>query len=472
MPYVELPQTEFKVVILGDTHTGKTSLVLRFTEGYYRENSRSPTVGAFFLTKRVQTSSGVTAKVQIWDTAGQSQFRQMAPIYWRNSAAILICYDVTNVESWNVALEWMKELRGDSNVLEKNIVLVLVATKSDLLNVDTDADGYYDIDYDKGIHKKGAKRNMVSMAHVEQVLQSLNNQGHLHAHGPTSTTVTTGVMHSISSPKSSNHQMNNNIPMSANYPIQSLLDNSSGGNSNHINNVLSPHQHLSQSSNNNQGQILYIHTSARKDENVDLLFQKVAEEVLSVREQERTLWMNHGIKYKHYSSMNTSSIVTPPMLGPIDNGHSTMNHLQEEQKQQHNQYNSYNPTFRDDHMTSSNSGPLTASASSTHASEYNNENQLDQGRMMTSSTTTSQQPTTSTPSRKLNVKNLTIDTTNINNNYSSYDRSHSKDDVQRMQSVETSRSTSSSQYTSSGSGLCYSTCATTSDDDVAACVVS
>jgi GTPase SAR1 family protein len=52
MPHVELPQAEFKVVMLGDTFTGKTSLVVRFVEGYFRESGRSATVGAFFVTKR------------------------------------------------------------------------------------------------------------------------------------------------------------------------------------------------------------------------------------------------------------------------------------------------------------------------------------------------------------------------------------------------------------------------------------
>ena len=58
--------------MLGDTNTGKTSLVLRFAEGYYREEARSATVGAFFITKRLQVQ-GITCKIQIWDTAGQEQ---------------------------------------------------------------------------------------------------------------------------------------------------------------------------------------------------------------------------------------------------------------------------------------------------------------------------------------------------------------------------------------------------------------
>jgi small GTP-binding protein len=96
--------------MLGDTNVGKTSLVLRFAEGYYRENSRSPTVGAFFITKRVQTDSGITCKVQIWDTAGQTQFRKMAPMYYKTAAAAVLCYDVYNLNSFQCVKDWLEEL--------------------------------------------------------------------------------------------------------------------------------------------------------------------------------------------------------------------------------------------------------------------------------------------------------------------------------------------------------------------------
>lgn len=279
MPHVELPQTEFKVVVLGDTNVGKTSLVLRFTEGYYREKSRSPTVGAFFLTKRMQTSSGVTAKVQIWDTAGQKQFRKMAPIYWRNSAAIILCYDMGNIQSWNVAVEWLKDLRCDSNVLEKNIVLALVATKSDL----------YEEEYCSSFHPQEMRENgggspatggyvnqrtLVPMAQVEQVLQSMNH---------------------------------NNL---TSFVPDSGMNSSNSAAASSVMNAATPTNQ--QGNNSGEGQILHILTSARTDDNVDALFQKVAEEVLYVQEQEKNLWMNYGIKYKHYST-TTSNINTSIM---------------------------------------------------------------------------------------------------------------------------------------------------------------
>jgi len=132
MPHVELPQAEFKVVMLGDTNVGKTSLVLRFAEGYYRDEGRSATVGAFFITKRVQTSTGITCKVQIWDTAGQPQYRKMAPMYYRTAAAAVICYDVTNPKSFVAVRNWVKELQ-ECNATAGNIAIVIAATKRDLL---------------------------------------------------------------------------------------------------------------------------------------------------------------------------------------------------------------------------------------------------------------------------------------------------------------------------------------------------
>jgi small GTP-binding protein len=129
MPHVELPQAEFKVVMLGDTNTGKTSLVLRFAEGYYRQEARSSTVGAFFITKRLQVQ-GITCKIQIWDTAGQEQFKCMAPMYYRNAAAAIVCYDVTSPSSYQTMRYWLDELHR--NIPAGSIVICIAATKTDL----------------------------------------------------------------------------------------------------------------------------------------------------------------------------------------------------------------------------------------------------------------------------------------------------------------------------------------------------
>lgn len=100
---------EFKVVVLGDKGVGKTSLVLRYMEGYFSDKQQS-TVGAFFLTKNV-TVQGARMKMQLWDTAGQERFRSMAPMYYRNAHAAVVCYDMTCEDSFVKAQSWVHELR-------------------------------------------------------------------------------------------------------------------------------------------------------------------------------------------------------------------------------------------------------------------------------------------------------------------------------------------------------------------------
>lgn len=115
--------------MLGDTHTGKTSLVLRFVEGHFRPNSRAPTVGAFFITKRLQVA-GLTCKVQIWDTAGQSQFQVLGKMYYQTAAAAILCYDVSSRHSFDVMKQWLEEVQR--NIPAGSIVICICACKADL----------------------------------------------------------------------------------------------------------------------------------------------------------------------------------------------------------------------------------------------------------------------------------------------------------------------------------------------------
>jgi small GTP-binding protein len=119
---------EFKVVVLGDKGVGKTSLVLRFIEGYFIAKQQS-TIGAFFLTKMITATNGTKCKMQLWDTAGQERFRAMAPMYYRNAAAAIICFDITNEDSFAKMKEWVEELQ--LNVPADQITLAIACNKCD-----------------------------------------------------------------------------------------------------------------------------------------------------------------------------------------------------------------------------------------------------------------------------------------------------------------------------------------------------
>eukprot|EP01120_Amphizonella_sp_Union-15-10_P014680 TRINITY_DN7211_c0_g1_i1.p1 TRINITY_DN7211_c0_g1~~TRINITY_DN7211_c0_g1_i1.p1 ORF type:complete len:201 (-),score=36.14 TRINITY_DN7211_c0_g1_i1:59-661(-) len=101
-------RNKFKVVLLGKSGVGKTSISLRFVQDQFQPNME-PTVGAQFLTKKILIRDR-EIKFEIWDTAGQERFRALGPIYYRNADAAIIVYDITDVDSFEQMKTWHEEL--------------------------------------------------------------------------------------------------------------------------------------------------------------------------------------------------------------------------------------------------------------------------------------------------------------------------------------------------------------------------
>merc|ERR1711934_984644 len=118
---------QFKLVLLGDSAVGKSSLVLRFVRGQFFEYQES-TIGAAFLTQNVSLND-YTVKFEIWDTAGQERYHSLAPMYYRGAAAAVVVYDITNADSFSRAKSWVKELQRQGS---PNIVIALAGNKCDL----------------------------------------------------------------------------------------------------------------------------------------------------------------------------------------------------------------------------------------------------------------------------------------------------------------------------------------------------
>ena len=90
---------KFKVVFLGESSVGKTSLINRFLHDHFDIVYRA-TVGIDFMTKRVLRDDQKCVKFQIWDTAGQERFRSLIPSYVHKSSVAVIVYDITNAETF------------------------------------------------------------------------------------------------------------------------------------------------------------------------------------------------------------------------------------------------------------------------------------------------------------------------------------------------------------------------------------
>ncbi|KAG7260126.1 hypothetical protein CRUP_021117 [Coryphaenoides rupestris] len=118
---------QFKLVLLGESAVGKSSLVLRFVKGQFHEYQES-TIGAAFLTQTVCLDD-TTVKFEIWDTAGQERYHSLAPMYYRGAQAAIVVYDITNTDTFTRAKNWVKELQRQAS---PNIVIALAGNKADL----------------------------------------------------------------------------------------------------------------------------------------------------------------------------------------------------------------------------------------------------------------------------------------------------------------------------------------------------
>ncbi|KAF5953907.1 hypothetical protein HYC85_006763 [Camellia sinensis] len=116
-----------KILIIGDSGVGKTSLVLSFTSKYTEYSAR--TIGVDFKIKYL-TVGGKRLKLTIWDTAGQERFRTLITSYYRAAQGILLVYDVTRKETFtNLSDVWTKEI--DLYSTNKNCIKMLVGNKVD-----------------------------------------------------------------------------------------------------------------------------------------------------------------------------------------------------------------------------------------------------------------------------------------------------------------------------------------------------
>jgi small GTP-binding protein len=120
------PTQQVKLVILGGSASGKSSLVLRFAQQQFFEYQEA-TIGASFMTQTLELDEK-TIKFEIWDTAGQERYSSLAPMYYRGASIAIVCYDITSFDSFTRAKKWVKEVKQQCG----DIVIALSGNKADL----------------------------------------------------------------------------------------------------------------------------------------------------------------------------------------------------------------------------------------------------------------------------------------------------------------------------------------------------
>ena len=116
-----------KYIIIGDAAVGKSNLLLRYVHGEFKSEYQV-TIGVEFGAKNILIKDELY-RIQIWDTAGQENFRSITRAYYKNSVCALVVYDITNRDSFNNIANWVEDCKNQS---PKTIFMVLVGNKSDL----------------------------------------------------------------------------------------------------------------------------------------------------------------------------------------------------------------------------------------------------------------------------------------------------------------------------------------------------
>lgn len=117
-----------KILLIGDSGVGKTSLLSKFADNFCPSQHVS-TIGVDFKIRTVDVQGSKVAKLQLWDTAGQERFKAITASYYRGAHGVIIMYDCTSRESFNNCRRWIQEVRQLAPVC----ICVLVGNKTDCL---------------------------------------------------------------------------------------------------------------------------------------------------------------------------------------------------------------------------------------------------------------------------------------------------------------------------------------------------
>ena len=116
----------FKISIIGDTSVGKSWLLKRITENEFKETYEL-TIGVEFGSILFQTQDKIL-KLQIWDTAGQENFKSITKIFYRGTHWVFLAYDISRENTFQNALKWLSEVRQNSG---SDVIVFLIGTQAD-----------------------------------------------------------------------------------------------------------------------------------------------------------------------------------------------------------------------------------------------------------------------------------------------------------------------------------------------------
>ena len=126
-------KSSYKIIIIGDSSVGKTSLMRRYVNHTFSEIYKS-TIGVDFLNKTIKINNKLV-ELQIWDTAGSERFYSMNNAFYRGADACIVVFDLTNMKSFLNLENWIDEfLINSSPKNPDSFPFAVIGNKSDLYN--------------------------------------------------------------------------------------------------------------------------------------------------------------------------------------------------------------------------------------------------------------------------------------------------------------------------------------------------
>ena len=120
-----------KILTLGETQVGKTSIVLRYSEDKFNYN-KIATIGIDFKIKVIRKGNE-KIKVSIYDTAGQERFQNIVKHYYKGANGVLLVYDITKRDSFKKLEFWIEDLKENADNID-NLFIYLIGNKNDMEN--------------------------------------------------------------------------------------------------------------------------------------------------------------------------------------------------------------------------------------------------------------------------------------------------------------------------------------------------
>lgn len=139
-----------KYIIVGDSSVGKSNLLSKFAHNKFAD-SYEATIGVEFDVKNLEINEKIF-RIQIWDTAGQENFKSITKAYYKNCVCAMVVYDITKRQTFDNIQTWLDDVRNES---PKNALIILIGNKIDLYQE-------RQISYDEG--NDFAKKNEILFA--------------------------------------------------------------------------------------------------------------------------------------------------------------------------------------------------------------------------------------------------------------------------------------------------------------------